>query len=337
MMRIACLIGVTLVACRPSIPSFNEQQYLACLQYVRSGEIYQPFHTQPPWAETIEPCSSNDFIIDDLLSSSPKARVLRAHRAQEQDQPVIIKLFSSRIKPGDNQGEEECLLGAISHPQIPTLFCSFSFNEEKQVGLVMSLAPGLALIDLLNENGQNEKAPANRILALEVVRQLSPLVHFLHRHHICHRDIKLENIIVEPQSSKVMLIDFDLATRNPNDRLPGLAVGTPGYMAPEMLVIGKICTSAVDWFSLGVVIYACVSGLFPFTDDDDIEQYLSEVEEGIGKFPPLPSIYGRRSKEDRQKDKMLLEIVKGLCRFNPHRRWDYLDIYRRLRQDNDSR
>ena len=87
-------------------------------------------------------------------------------------------------------------------------------------------------------------------------------VGYLHDKGIAHRDLKLENILVD-QDGYVKLIDFGLASRFENFSEHFDYVGTPQYMAPE-IYSGASHGFGVDWWAVGVLIYELLFGNVPF-------------------------------------------------------------------------
>ncbi len=84
----------------------------------------------------------------------------------------------------------------------------------------------------------------------------------IHRQNIIHRDLKPENILLSHEG-KVKLCDFDLAlSGDAANSGPGIS-GSPGYVAPE-IILGESVTAAADFFSLGVVLYEMLTGARPF-------------------------------------------------------------------------
>ena len=101
----------------------------------------------------------------------------------------------------------------------------------------------------------------------KTVSEMLSAVAFLHSRSICHRDLKLENWVLESGKdvwSPLKLIDFGLSTHyRAGERLTRV-VGSSYYVAPE--VLKKSYTEACDLWSLGVIVYMLLSGAPPFTE-----------------------------------------------------------------------
>ena len=103
----------------------------------------------------------------------------------------------------------------------------------------------------------------------KIFSQLAGAVSYVHRQSCVHRDLKLENILLD-KSENVKLVDFGF-TREYEGKTNYLQTfcGTICYSAPEMLRGEKYAGEKVDVWSLGVILYALLCGELPFDDDDD--------------------------------------------------------------------
>ena len=86
---------------------------------------------------------------------------------------------------------------------------------------------------------------------------------YCHSKQICHRDIKLENILLDEQGNP-KLIDFGFSTCIPNDKKVKIFCGTPSYMSPEIVQKIEYNGPPADVWALGVLLYALLTGTFPF-------------------------------------------------------------------------
>ncbi|CAK9135220.1 unnamed protein product [Ilex paraguariensis] len=153
--------------------------------------------------------------------------------------------------------EIEIMTRLSGHPNVVDL--KAVYEEEDYVHLVMELCAGGELFHQLEKLGRLSEAGA-RIL----FRQLMQVVMYCHDKGVVHRDLKPENILLatKTSSSPIKLADFGLATYiKPGMKLNG-TVGSPFYIAPEVLAGGY--NQAADIWSAGVILYILLSGRPPF-------------------------------------------------------------------------
>ncbi|WP_017659809.1 serine/threonine-protein kinase [Baaleninema simplex] len=155
------------------------------------------------------------------------------------------------------------LLG--EHPNIPTLFAFF--EEESRLYLVQEYIDGHTLWHELEQNGAFSEAQIKEVFA-----QLLPVLRFVHRHQVVHRDITPVNILRRQKDGRLMLIDFGVSKQLTRDTLsePGTKVGTVGYAPLEQLRSG-IAYPASDIYSLGVTCIQLLTNARPDTLFDPLK------------------------------------------------------------------
>ncbi|GAB0136939.1 hypothetical protein EsDP_00005223 [Epichloe bromicola] len=148
------------------------------------------------------------------------------------------------------------------HPHIARLY--EVIITESLVWLVLEYCSGDELYNHLLERGPLPVAKVQKIFA-----QLVGAVSYVHLQSCVHRDLKLENILLD-KNENVKLVDFGF-TREYEGRTNYLQTfcGTICYAAPEMLKGEKYAGEKVDVWSLGIILYALLCGELPFDDDDD--------------------------------------------------------------------
>ena len=82
---------------------------------------------------------------------------------------------------------------------------------------------------------------------------------------VCHRDLKLENLLFDKVNKHIIVADFGFATRDDVECLTQFR-GTKSYMAPEILANQSYNGYEVDVFSAGVILFIIVNGIFPFKE-----------------------------------------------------------------------
>jgi len=155
---------------------------------------------------------------------------------------------------------ESLLLTELEHPSIPTVYDYFYDDASERFYLVMKFIPGSDLSSKLRN------APGGRVDELTVTEwgiQVADVLHYLHTRPqpIIYRDLKPANLMIDSNSSRVMLIDFGIA-RWVNKKEKGVtAVGTMGYAPPE-LFSGQ-ADARVDIYSLGATMFHLLTGSDP--------------------------------------------------------------------------
>lgn len=217
---------------------------------------------------------------------------------QEGGVQVAIKLIR-RDSVGTNPTRlakiyrEIAILRDISHPNIVRLH--EMVETEKHIGIILEYASGGELFDYILNHRYLKDNAARRLFA-----QLVSGIGYLHKKGIVHRDLKLENLLLD-RNRNIIISDFGFAnTFNPNDELgeeiehnlssreyvkrmeldqiqPGgwrrgdlmqTSCGSPCYAAPELVVSDSLYTGRkVDVWSCGVILYAMLAGYLPFDDD----------------------------------------------------------------------
>ncbi|KAK9494880.1 kinase-like domain-containing protein [Lipomyces doorenjongii] len=151
----------------------------------------------------------------------------------------------------------------LIHPHIARLY--EVIVTETTVWLVLEYCPGDELYAYLIRKRRLSIDQAQRIFA-----QLCGAVAYIHTKNIVHRDLKLENILMDKHES-VKLCDFGFTRECEPKRLLQTFCGTICYAAPEMVKGEKYHGQSVDVWSLGIILYALLCGELPFDDDDEVQ------------------------------------------------------------------
>ncbi|KAK5107457.1 hypothetical protein LTR62_001255 [Meristemomyces frigidus] len=203
-----------------------------------------------------------------------------------------VKKFEKRSGPGersrvDGLQQEIAVLMSVGHPNM--LCLKDTFDEKDAVYLVLELAPEGELFNWIVT-----KSKLSEVETRKVFIQLFQGVKYLHERNIVHRDIKPENILLMDKALKVKIADFGLAKIIGEESFTTTLCGTPSYVAPEILEQGnrRRYTRAVDVWSLGVVLYICLCGFPPFSDElySQENPYTLSQQIKMGRFD-YPSPY----------------------------------------------
>lgn len=212
-----------------------------------------------------------------------------------------------------NEGlqQEIAMLMGVSHPNV--LCLKDTFNESNAVYLVLELAPEGELFNFIVKKQKLSEAECRKLFT-----QLFQGIKYLHDRNIVHRDIKPENILLVDKDLHVKLADFGLAKIIGEESFTTTLCGTPSYVAPEILADTRHrkYTKAVDIWSLGVVLYICLCGFPPFSDELTSADFPYTLSEQIrkGKFD-YPSPYW-----DPVGDPAL-DLIDSMLVVNPEKRF----------------
>jgi serine/threonine protein kinase len=132
---------------------------------------------------------------------------------------------------------------------------------------------------------QHGPLPADEVAT--IIKQIGDAVHAAHVVGIVHRDLKPDNVVYDPATRQVKLLDFGIATDTdmaPEQRLTraGFFVGTLMYVAPEALS-GELVSPAADQYSLATIAYLLLTGCLPFTAKTPREMFSQLLSQ-----PPIP-------------------------------------------------
>jgi serine/threonine-protein kinase Chk2 len=205
-------------------------------------------------------------------------------------------------------------------------------DTRDSVFIVLDLVEGGELFDKVVKIGQyNEKTAKllfyQMVLAIKVNLHIKLLFYvknrlnftsskYLHDQGISHRDLKPENILLESSETNETLIkvtDFGLSKFFDSTIMMKTFCGTPNYLAPEVLTTrGEgVYTNKIDNWSLGVILYICLVGYPPFSDEDTKVSLETQIKKGLYTFPE--EFWSGISSD-------AIDVIKKLLTIDPNKR-----------------
>ncbi|KAL2090540.1 hypothetical protein ACEWY4_012803 [Coilia grayii] len=172
------------------------------------------------------------------------------------------------------------IMSSLSHPHIITIYEVFE-NKDKIV-IVMEYASRGDLYDYLSQRQTVPEAEARHLF-----RQIVSAVHYCHRNGIVHRDLKLENILLDGDCN-IKIADFGLSNLYHGDEYLQTFCGSPLYASPEIVNGRPYRGPEVDSWSLGVLLYTLVHGAMPF-DGHNHRHLVQQISTGEYRKPSKPS------------------------------------------------
>lgn len=198
---------------------------------------------------------------------------------------VAIKTINMEEAEAENEGVAEYearfyteakAAGGLNHPNIVIVYDIG--KSGKLVYMAMEYIEGRELRELLADG-----KPLPVVQAVDIAAQVAEGLAYAHQHQVVHRDVKPANILITSEG-RAKLADFGIARmRSAETRTQtGIILGSPKYISPEQ-VVGKRADHRSDIFSLGVILYQCLTGATPFNGEG-----LSALMYQITNHDPAP-------------------------------------------------
>uniref|UniRef100_A0A8C5BV05 Serine/threonine-protein kinase n=1 Tax=Gadus morhua TaxID=8049 RepID=A0A8C5BV05_GADMO len=232
--------------------------------------------------ENVDIASVYQIFSDEVLGSGQFGIVYGGkHRKSGRD--VAIKVIDKMRFPTKQESQlrnEVAILQNLHHPGIVNLECMFETPE--RVFVVMEKLHG----DMLEMILSSEKSKLPERTTKFLVTQILVALRHLHFKNIVHCDLKPENVLLASAEPfpQVKLCDFGFARIIGEKSFRRSVVGTPAYLAPEVLR-SKGYNRSLDMWSVGVIVYVSLSGTFPFNEDEDIND---QIQNAAFMYPPTP-------------------------------------------------
>tara|TARA_R110002110_G_scaffold66978_1_gene182924 strand:- start:5323 stop:7023 length:1701 start_codon:yes stop_codon:yes gene_type:complete len=215
--------------------------------------------------------------------------------------------------------------GVLTHPNIVTIYDVGSIDDSPYI--MMELLLGETLGDIMQ---QGQRLPLKSIL--ESASKLADALDYAHSKGVVHRDMKPDNIMLDPQGETVKIADFGIArveeASSKESTQVGMMLGTPRYMSPEQAT-GATIDGRSDLFALGVIMYEMITGQKAFDaesmptlimqivqkDPVPIRQITTDAPVGVQKIvnkllqknPDKRFQTGRELKEALQRELLVLQ------------------------------
>jgi eukaryotic-like serine/threonine-protein kinase len=221
--------------------------------------------------------ASGRYRMADVLGRGGMAVVYLA-RDDELERPVAIKVLARHLADDpvfrDRFLREARLAARLSHPNIVQIYDAGEDHGDPYI--VMECVEGRSLADELESSGALDPA---RVVDLGV--QVCAGLEHAHAAGLVHRDIKPGNLLLGERDT-VKIADFGIARAAETTRLTqmGSVLGTAAYLSPEQ-ALGEEVTAAADVYSLGCVLFECLTGRTPYVFDTLAELAVKHREEPI--------------------------------------------------------
>ncbi|XP_020649789.3 uncharacterized protein LOC110079002 [Pogona vitticeps] len=228
-----------------------------------------------------------NYLVGKMINKGSFAKVMEGLHIPTGEK-VAIKVIDKKKAKQDsyvlkNMKREPRIHQMIKHPNIVQLY--ETLETENSYYMVMELCLGGDLMDRICEKRRLEEKEVKKY-----TRQIMSAVEHLHRHGIVHRDLKIENFLLNENCS-IKIVDFGLSNimkfEGLSQELLNTQCGSPAYAAPELLAHKKYGPK-VDVWSIGVSMFAMLTGTLPFTVEPfNIKQlHLKMIKGEMNPIPP---------------------------------------------------
>jgi predicted ATPase/signal transduction histidine kinase len=263
------------------------------------------------------------YRIIELIHTSSRTLVYRGLRDGD-DKPVVIKFLNNQY-PNFNElvqfRNQYTIAKNLEFSGIVQPYNLESYGNS--YALVMEDFGGISFQEWMQGN------PLDMSEFLYIAEKIVSIIDQLHRQHVIHKDIKPANILINPSTLEVKLIDFSLASLLPREtqeiQNPNILEGTLAYLSPEQTGrMNRGIDYRSDFYSLGVTFFQLLTGQLPFICDDAMElvhchiakspPQLSDINPSLP--PVLSAIVGKlmaKNAEDRYQSALGLKYDLLLC------------------------
>ncbi|WP_242057728.1 MULTISPECIES: ATP-binding sensor histidine kinase [Nostoc] len=222
------------------------------------------------------------YRITEQIYSGSKTLVYRGIREQDQ-KSVVLKLMRNEYPTFAEIAQFRNQYLISKNLDIPGIIKPYSLeNYRNSYILVMEDFGGISLQKWRLEGEDKKENKISLDEFFDIAIKIAFILEGLHRDRIIHKDIKPANILINPTTGEIKIIDFSIATLLPRESQclinPNVLEGTLAYISPEQTGrMNRGIDYRTDFYSLGVTFFELLTGQLPFTSKDPMELVYSHI------------------------------------------------------------
>ena len=224
--------------------------------------------------EKIEMIKLDKYEILEIIGKGTYSTVKKA-KNKINNEEYALKIYdkfdyNNSLKKNNIKNEIE-ILKLINHKNVIKFI--EEINTINKTIIVLELFEGLTLKDYYKKEIKGKQNLIETLTILKIIfKQIFKAMNYLHQNYISHRDIKMENILINDKH-EIKIIDFGFGLNNPDRKIQFLFCGTPKYISPEILIGKGYFGEKSDLWSLGILIYKIYCNKYPFKGKNERELF----------------------------------------------------------------
>ena len=234
---------------------------------------------------------SHRYTLLEIIGSGSFGTVRKCQDKETGEIYAVKSILKSNVDDVDTLSREIAILKEVQHPNIIQLIDVYEDTE--YIHIVTELCTGGELYDMVLEKADSEDGHFLEYDAALLIRDIVNAIEYCHnKMNIVHRDLKPENFLLKDKNNSttdhmhIKIIDFGLSRKVSSGKfsIMNTRVGSPYYVAPEILHDNPEYTSKCDMWSIGIIAYILLCGFPPFDGNSDYE-ILHSISNDKLEFP----------------------------------------------------
>ncbi len=226
------------------------------------------------------------YRVIEQIHQSKQTLIYKGVREKDR-KPVVIKLMRKEYPTPDEIAEFRNQYLLSKNLNLPSIIKSYSLeNYHNSYALILEDFGGIALSNEIKDWTLNGVRQSSNFIQyfLDIAIKIVSAIDDLHRHQIIHKDIKPDNILINPNTKEIKITDFSISTILPREiqylTNPDVLEGTLAYISPEQTGrMNRGIDYRTDYYSLGITLFELLTGELPFKNNNPLELIYAHISQ----------------------------------------------------------